>query len=296
MTTRVALVPGWLRPAPVGGVDVKFWDSGDPVPPVDVLDKVELFVPPYMGAATDAALARRMPALRVVQALMAGVDGIAPEIPADVPLLRAAGVHDTSTAELAVGLMIAAQRGIDVAARDMLTGTWGHERRRSLADSHVGILGWGGVGRALATRLERFEVQVTGFSRSGSAGSRTIEAFDETCAWLDIVVLALPLTPQTQGFMGPRRLDSLAEGALLVNVGRGALIDTDALLERAGAGRLRAALDVTDPEPLPPEHPLWRCPGVLITPHLGGNSEAFVPRARRMVDRQLQLLAAGAFD
>ena len=182
---------------------------------------------------------------------------------------------------------------IEIAAGDFMRLK---QRRRSLADSHVGILGWGGVGRALATRLERFEVQVTGFSRSGSAGSRTIEAFDETCAWLDIVVLALPLTPQTQGFMGPRRLDSLAEGALLVNVGRGALIDTDALLVRAGAGRLRAALDVTDPEPLPPEHPLWRCPGVLITPHLGGDSEAFVPRARRMVDRQLQLLAAGAFD
>lgn len=294
--TRVALVPAWLAPNPVPGVEVHFWDSGQTEPDTDILERVEFFVPPYMGPAAEAALAQRMPRLRVVQALMAGVDGIAAAVPADVQLLRAAGVHDTSTAELAVGLMIAAQRGIDVAARDMTTGTWRHERRRSLAESHVGIVGWGGVGRAIARRLEGFEVQVTGFSRSGSQGSHPIEAFDETSAWLDIVVLALPLTPQTEGFMDASRMDNMATGALLVNVGRGALVDTDALVSRARSGRLRSALDVTDPEPLPPDHELWTTPGVLITPHLGGNSEAFVPRAQRMVERQLQLFAAGVFD
>lgn len=142
MATRVALVPGWLEPAPIPGVDIHYWDSGDPIPTADVLDRVEFFVPPYMGSTAEVALAQRMPRLQVVQALMAGVDGIAPAVPDAIPLLRAAGVHDTSTAELAVGMMIAAQRGIDVAARDMTSGVWRHERRRTLAESHVGILGW----------------------------------------------------------------------------------------------------------------------------------------------------------
>ena len=112
----------------------------------------------------------------------------------------------------------------------------------------------------------------------------------------DIVVLALPLTAQTSPFMDGSRLALMADGALVVNVGRGGLIATDALVTETASGRIRAALDVTDPEPLPPEHPLWRCPGVLITPHIGGNSAAFVPRARAMVAGQLRRLAAGEFD
>lgn len=295
-SARTALVPGWIRPDPVAGVAIEHWDSGDPIPPQALLDRVGFFAPPYMCPISDVAIAGRMPELKVVQSLTAGVDGMAPVIPDGVTLLRAQGVHDTSTAELAVGLMISAQRGIDVAARDMLTGTWRHERRRSLADSHVGIVGWGGVGRTLASRLERFEVQVSAYSRSGSDGSRTIADLDVTMEWLDVVVLALPLTAETRPFMTAQRLTNMKEGALLVNVGRGGLIDTDALVTELRAGRIRAALDVTDPEPLPPDHPLWGCPGALITPHVGGNSEAFEPRARRMVQRQLQLFAAGVFD
>ncbi len=294
--SRVALLPGWLEPPEVDGVQVVTWDSGEPMPPRSVLDHVEFFVPPYMCPISDVAVAAQMPRLRVVQALMAGVDGMAEVVPADVTVLRAQQVHDTSTAELALGLIIAAQRGIDIAARDMVTGTWGHRRRRSLADSRVGIVGWGGVGRAIADRLAPFEVSITAFSRSGSAGSVPVDTFDEMLPDMDVVVLALPLTMRTRLFMDSTRLALMAEGALLVNVGRGGLIATDALVSETASGRIRAALDVTDPEPLPPDHPLWGCPGVLITPHIGGNSAAFVPRARAMVAGQLRRLAAGEFD
>jgi phosphoglycerate dehydrogenase-like enzyme len=191
---------------------------------------------------------------------------------------RAVGVHDTSTAELAVGLMIASLRGIDVAARDMAAGRWAHHRRPALADSRIGIVGWGGVGQAIARRLEPFEVEVLGFSRSGR-GCLPVAEFDVLLPTLDVIVLALPLTPEP--FMNARRLTAMRDHALLVNVGRGGLIDTDALLSEVP--RISAALDVTDPEPLPPEHPLWRKPGVLITPHVGGDSEAFIPRAKAMV-------------
>lgn len=296
MSTRTALLPGWIQPPPVVGLELASWDSGEPVPTQDVLDRVEFFVPPYMAPLSDVGLAARMPRLRVVQALMAGVDGMAAVIPPGVTLLRARGVHDTSTAELAVGLILSAQRGIDVAARDMLSGTWRHERRRSLADSRVGIVGWGGVGQAVAARLAAFDVSVAAFSRTGADGARPVAELDDVLGELDILVLAVPLTDQTRTFLSATRLARMKAGALLVNVGRGELVDTDALVAELRTGRLRAALDVVDPEPLPPDHPLWRAPGVLITPHLGGDSEAFVPRARRMVHEQLRLFASGALD
>lgn len=291
--TRLAMVPGWLEPPPVAGLDYVFWDSGQLLPDHSTLAKVEFFVPPYMGSREDFAVMGRMPQLEVVQALMAGVDAIAPMVPTGVPVVRAVGLHDTSTAELAVGLMIASLRGIDDAARDMSVGRWDHVRRPALADRTVGVVGWGGVGKAIAARLAPFETEVIGFSRSGSEGARVITEFDRLLPQLDVVVLAIPLGDDTRNFMSDGRLALMSDGSLLVNVGRGSLVDTDALVAELAHGRLRAALDVTDPEPLPPDHPLWRSPNVLITPHVGGDSEAFVPRARRLIARQLRRWAAG---
>ena len=278
--TEVVLLPQWLQP-PVPGLRYIYWDHGQPVPDVS---EVTVFIPPYMPSADDLAIAAHMPKLRLVQALMAGVDGMLAHLP-DVEVRRAIGVHDTSTAELAVGLMLASLRGIDRAARAMATGHWEHERMPALADRRVGIVGWGGVGQAIGRRLEGFEVEVIGFSRSGF-GCLPVSEFDALLPTLDVVVLALPLTPRP--FMGPERLRRMHEGALLVNVGRGGLVDSEALL--AELPRISAALDVTDPEPLPADHPLWQAPGVLITAHLGGDSEAFVPRARAMVAQFLASL------
>jgi phosphoglycerate dehydrogenase-like enzyme len=250
------------------------------------LTSVTVFIPPYMPTPEDVAIAGDMPRLRLVQALMAGIDGMLPHLP-DVEVRRAVGVHDTSTAELAVGLMIASLRGLDVAARDMPHGVWRHERRPALADSTVGIVGWGGVGQAIARRLEPFEVEVVGFSRTGR-GCLPVADFDQWLPRLDVVVLALPGTDRP--FLDASRLAAMRDGALLVNVGRGGLVDTEALL--AELPRIAAALDVTDPEPLPAEHPLWRAPNVLVTPHVGGDTEAFTPRARAMVAAFLRGLTA----
>ncbi len=285
--TEVVLMPAWLQPPALRGIEYHWWDHDQPEPSAEVLAAVTVFVPPYMPVPDDLRLIVRMPRLRAVQALMAGVDGIRDYVVPGVRLLPAVGVHDTSTAELAVGLAIASQRGIDVAARDMAAGIWRHQRRPSLADSHVAIVGWGGVGRAIAARLQPFEVQVTAFSRRGR-DCRPVAEFD--AREFDIVILALPLT-QEGPFMNAARLARLREGALLINVGRGGLVDQSALLGHLTSGRIRAALDVTEPEPLPPDSPLWRAPGLLITPHVGGDSTAFVPRARAMVAQQMNELA-----
>ena len=292
MTDKVVLLPEWLQPPTLAGLSYSYYDKGQSPPRQEVLAKVNYYIPPYLCEWSDIELAREMPNLEVLQTLTAGVEGIQELLDPHVRLVRAAGVHDTSTAELTVGLIIASQRGIDIAARDLASGIWRHERRRTLADSRVAIVGWGPVARAIAARLAPFEVEVTAFSRSASAGAKSLVDFDRNLSDFDIVILVLPLTPETAGFMGPERLAQLQDGTLVVNVGRGPLVDTTALTEEIAAGRLRAALDVTDPEPLPPEHPLWQAPGVLITPHLGGNSEAFPPRARRFVAEQLRRYAA----
>jgi phosphoglycerate dehydrogenase-like enzyme len=289
MRMRVVMLPAWLDPPVVPGVRYIWWDHGEREPPSRELAEVEVFVAPYMPTVQDLLVTAAMPRLRVVQALMAGVDSLAPHLPDGVELLRAVGVHDTSTAELAVGMAIAMQRGIDVAARDMGVGLWRHERRPALADASVAIVGWGGVGQAIARRLEAFEVDISAFSRSGR-GCQPIAAFDARLSDFGIVILAIP--DQGRPFMHEGRLSAMQPGALLVNVGRGTLVDLDALKGHLWAGRLRAALDVTDPEPLPADHQLWDCPNLLITPHVGGDTEAFVPRARAMITERMQRLSA----
>jgi phosphoglycerate dehydrogenase-like enzyme len=280
-------MPEWLEPPELEGVEYQWWDHGQRLPSGRVLQRVTVFVPPYMPVAEDLTVARAMPRLQVVQALMAGTDGMRAHLP-EVPVLPAVGVHDTSTAELAVGLAIASLRGIDAATRDMTSGRWRHTRRPSLADSQVAVVGWGGVGQAIGARLAPFEVRTNAFSRSGR-GCLPVAQFDARLPDFDVVFLALPLTDHGP-FMDAQRLAAMRDGALLVNVGRGGLVDTAALMTHLHRGRLRAALDVTDPEPLPAGHPLWSCPGLLITPHVGGDSEAFAPRARAMIANRMRRL------
>ena len=257
------------------------------------LEDVEVYVPPYLGGTDGLALMRRMPRLRVVQLLTAGYENAVAYLPPGVTLCNAAGVHDASTAELAVGLILASLRGIDDFARAMPAGTWLHEPRTSLADRVVVVVGAGGVGRAVRDRLLPFETSVTLVGRSARDGVAASADLPAVLPTADIVVVAVPLDHTTRGLVDARFLATMRDGSLLVNVARGPVVDTDALVAEVGRGRLRAALDVTDPEPLPADHPLWRLPGVLISPHVGGNTSAFVPRARRLVAEQLARLAAG---
>jgi phosphoglycerate dehydrogenase-like enzyme len=252
---------------------------------------------PYMKGTAVLDKVGQMPRLEVVQTLTAGYEDVLPLLPDQVTLCNAAGLHDTSTAELALALALASGRHLDWFARDQVQGRWNQRAGRSLADQRVLIVGYGHVGAAIEAHLRGFEVaSVTRVSRRGRSWPPPVHPFGDLPALLpeaDVVFVAAPHTPETEGLFGARLLGLLPDGALLVNVARGKLVDTPALLAELSAGRITAALDVTDPEPLPADHPLWHAPGVLISPHVGGASSAFAPRADRLMAAQLARFAAG---
>ncbi|HLU43433.1 MAG TPA: 2-hydroxyacid dehydrogenase [Natronosporangium sp.] len=262
-------------------------------PPPGV-EEVEFYVTPYTFAKEPLRLMAKMPRLQVVQTLTAGYEHILPYLPTGVTLCNAGRLHDTSTAELAVTLMLAALRGLPDFIRGQDAREWRHRRYRSLADRTVLIVGYGGIGAAIERRLAGFEVaEVLRVARRPREGVAGLEALPQLLPRADVVVLSVPLTDQTRHLVDADFLARMRDGALLVNVARGGVVDTDALLAEVASGRLTAALDVTDPEPPPPDHPLWSTPGILLTPHVGGNSTAFLPRAHRLIIEQLHRYAAG---
>ncbi|MFF3017864.1 2-hydroxyacid dehydrogenase [Streptomyces sp. NPDC057939] len=296
----------WL-PFPAGEIDglpdsfrYRRWDGEDEFP-ADPAACV-FYVTPYMKSpeVTLRPLAA-MPDLRVVQTLTAGIDhvlgGLA-DLGPGVRLCNARGVHEASTAELALTLTLASLRGIPRMVRGQDREEWRDGFYESLADKSVLIVGYGSIGAAVEDRLAPFECgPVSRVARSArTAPHGPVHALADLPRLLpaaDVVILCTPLTADTRGLAGADFLARMKDGALLVNVSRGPVVDTKSLLAEVGSGRLRAALDVTDPEPLPAGHPLWHAPNVLITPHVGGSSSAFEPRAKRLVARQLTRFAAG---
>ncbi|WP_086696247.1 2-hydroxyacid dehydrogenase [Streptomyces recifensis] len=278
------------------GVEVQVWDGVTPgsEPADEALARVGLWVMPY--AVPDAVnLLPKLTGLRAVQSLSAGVEKLLPLMPAGVTLHNGRGLHDASTAEHALGLILAAQRDLPQWVADQGAGRWEPHFTRSLADARVTIVGYGSIGAALERRLLACEADVVRVARRARPDER-VHAVADLPALLpetDIVVLVLPENPHTVGMFGTDELAALPDGALVVNVGRGRTLDTGALLAETRSGRLRAALDVTDPEPLPAGHPLRHAPGVLITPHVAGGSAAFRPRAERLIVEQVRRFAAG---
>ena len=266
-------------------------DSDGFIPAASQFDEIEFYVPSYMGGLKTIEIIPKMKNLKVVHYNQAGYEDILPHIPQGVSLSNGTGIHDVSTSELAVGLTIAARRGFAEFMDNQKQGIWKRTTKPALADSHVGIIGYGHIGKRIASLLEMFETKVTAFTRSGSDGSIKIAEFDAYLPKLDVIILILPLTTESKNFMNAERIKKMKDGATLVNVARGAIIDTDALVAELHTGRITAGLDVTDPEPLPEGHPLWSAPNVIISPHVGGDSGAFQPRARAMVSQQLQLLS-----
>jgi phosphoglycerate dehydrogenase-like enzyme len=229
----------------------------------------------------------------VVQTLTAGVEHLRPYVGEGVRLCNARGVHDASTAELALALVLASLRGIPDFVRAQDRGRWAHAERPSLADRTVLLVGYGSVGAAVERRLLPFECDVVRVARSAREGVAGIEALADLLPLAHVVVLTVPLTDESRGMVDAAFLAGMRDGALLVNVSRGPVVDTEALVGELRAGRLTAALDVTDPEPPPPGHALWSLPGLLLSPHVGGNTSAFLPRALRLVRAQLERFAAG---
>jgi phosphoglycerate dehydrogenase-like enzyme len=278
------------RVGDVDGVEVVVWPGGD-LP--DRVEEIEFLVPDYIRARRTARQLGAFSSLRAVQLQTAGYDAVVEFVPPGPVLLSARGVHDDATAELALGLTIASLRGIDVAVRE--SGHWRQDTtRRSLADSNVAILGYGSIGQAVARRMLACGAHVTGIAtspREDDVVGQVVTADEVRWPEQHVVVVVLPLNEATRHLVGARFLARLADGALVVNVGRGALVDTDAVLTEAG--RLRFALDVTDPEPLPDDHALWTAPGVLVTPHIAGGTTAMLPRMAGLVRDQLERLRDG---
>jgi len=287
----------WIdRVGPIEGIGFVPWDMVSELPR---RDEVSFVVPPYL-VSRDWNQLGSLPALRVIQLLSAGYDSVLAATPPGVQLANASGVHDASTAELAVTLTLSSLRGIPEFVAAQGRSQWlPTEERQSLADKKVLILGYGGIGVAIARRLSGFEATITAVASRARAGDElvsSVHAVDELPSLLpdqDVVIVIVPLSEATQGLVGRDFLASMRPGSLLVNVARGKVVDTEALVEAVGSGRIRAALDVTDPEPLPADHPLWQLPGVLISPHVGGATSAFAPRAVALLREQIDAFAQG---
>lgn len=291
VTVPTAELAADLTPLP-DGVEVLVWDMTDAAP----RPRADIVVPPYMSQGKTLP---RLAGLEVglVQGQSIGYEGVESLLPPGLVFANATTVHETSTAELALALTLAAQRYIVESVRQQREHRWEGAFTQSLADRRVILLGYGGVGKAVAARLAPFEVEVVPVaSRARDEDGVHVHGVDELASLLpsaEIVILTLPGGESTRHIIGDAELAALPDGALVVNVGRGPLIDTDALVDHVRRGRIRAALDVTDPEPLPAEHPLWDLDDVLIVPHLGGASSAMRPRMVALIRRQIDHLLAG---
>jgi phosphoglycerate dehydrogenase-like enzyme len=290
---RVVLEPFNLAASqPFEDLEMLTWTGSGP-PPHDAVRRVEFYVMPYTFEPLTGEVITQMPLLRVVQTLTAGVEHVTGYLRRGITLCNARGVHDASTAELAVTLTLTSLRGMPDFVRAQDRAEWAHGERASLADKTVLIVGYGSIGAAVERRLRPFECDVLRVARRARDGVAGFENLLALVGEADVVVLTVPLTEQTRGLVDVAFLARMRDSALLVNVSRGQVVDTDALLAELAAGRLLAALDVTEPEPLPSDHPLWSAPGLVITPHVGGNTSAFRPRAMRLVIDQLRRFAAG---
>ncbi|WP_308291587.1 NAD(P)-dependent oxidoreductase [Microbacterium sp. G2-8] len=277
---------------PSSDVDIAVWDGTDAPP----RERADIVVPPYMkqGSALRA-LAPLRP--RLVQAQSIGYDGVADVLPEGLIYANAASVHETATAELTLALLLVAQRDLVDVVRDQDRATWSPSWSPGLADRRIVLLGYGGVGKAIMTRLDGFEVEVVPVaSRAREEDGVHVHGIDELSDLLptaDILVNVLPGGSATHHLIDDAALASLPDGALVVNVGRGPTFDTDALVDHLRRGRIRMASDVFDPEPLPEDHPLWSLDNVFITPHSGGLSSAMRPRVAKLVAGQVERLARG---
>jgi len=273
-------------------IEFLVWDGhGDP--PAGA-ERIEVFVGRYDAPPPPAAALASLPALRVVQLLSAGVEPWLPVVPDGVLLCNGRGIHDASTAELALTLTLASLRGIPGFVRAQDRQKWTHRPLEALADKRVLIVGHGQIGAAIEERLRPFEVAaVDRVARTARPGVHAVTDLPELLPLADVVVLVVPATGETRGMVDRDFLRRMKDGALLVNVARGSIVVGDDLLAELRTGRISAAIDVTDPEPLPVHHPLWSAPNLLISPHVGGASSAMWPRAYRLVREQLQRYVRG---
>jgi phosphoglycerate dehydrogenase-like enzyme len=253
----------------------------------------QVFVGPVGGGVLPERLFDALPALRLVQLQSAGAERWIGTVPAGVVLCNARGAHTPSTAEWVVAATLAAQRGLPSFVLAQAAGRWSPATHRSLVGARVLVIGAGDIGRTVGAMMAGFDVELTYVARTPRDGVRSTAELPALLPHADVVVLLVPVTPETTGLVDAAFLAAMKDDALLVNAARGVVVDTDALLAELSRGRLRAALDVTDPEPLPEGHPLWSAPGLLLTPHVAGAVPDTRERAAAAVTDQLRRVLDG---
>jgi phosphoglycerate dehydrogenase-like enzyme len=258
------------------------------------LSEVTFYCLPYMGNAASIEVIARLPRLAVIQSLSSGVDEVLAAVPAQATLCNGHGLgHEEGTAELALALILASMRRIPEFAVRQSEREWSHARTDSLEGKRVLLVGYGPIGEAIERRLVPFGVTVSRVSRTPREGVSGLAELVERASAADILVVCIALHPATRGLVSAQVLAALPDGALVVNVARGPIVAAGALTTELASGRLRAALDVTDPEPLPADRPEWRLPNVLLTPHIGGDTTTFANRAAAFVADQAARHLAG---
>jgi phosphoglycerate dehydrogenase-like enzyme len=262
---------------------------GDPVPTEAA--KAEVLIPGRHPAGDE--LWRELPNLRLIQLLTAGADDWIGKVPEGVLLSTCRGAHGGSMAEWVVAVLLSMYRQLDVFAEAHRQTRWTRLSADTLQGKHVLIVGAGDLGRQLRRRLEPFDARCTMVGMSARDGVHGVQELPELLPAHDVVVLMVPLTSRTRGMVDAEFLAAMRDGAVLVNAARGPVVVTDALVAELTAGRLRAALDVTDPEPLPPGHPLWTAPGLLLTPHIGGTVSGGRSRSYAVAAAEIARYAGG---
>jgi phosphoglycerate dehydrogenase-like enzyme len=277
---------------------VKAWVSdpealGPPPPGVELVEapspEVEFLVPRW----TESHALDQLPGLRVIQVLSAGVDWIVDRVPDGVTLCSARGARDRAMAEWIAAAILAEVKHARPFAIAQGRREWAPATLHDAAGLRILVVGFGSIGRAVQTMLAPFECEVVGVARTARDGVHGIDELAALLGEFDVVVNLLPLTEQTQRFFGASELGLLRDDALYINAGRGATTDTDALVAELQSERIRAVLDVVDPEPLPADHPLWTAPNVMISPHSAGDTPAADRAAWALAAEQLRRYVAG---
>ena len=266
--------------------------------PVDTLRnsdfaEITIYIPTYMGGKKSLDPISDLTNLKTVQLLTAGYEDVIPFMRDELTLCNARGVHDFSTSELAVSLILAHYKDHREFAQSQSQGSWNHKTTGSTYGKEIAIIGAGSVAQRLKSMLAPFECKVTMFGQSARDGVEAISTVQATVGKFDCVVLLVPLTSSTHNLVDAAFLEAMKDGALLVNVARGPVVNTDALCAELASKRLFAALDVTDPEPLTKDHPLWSYENCIVIPHVGGDSTAFEPQARAFLAEQFKRIAQG---
>lgn len=272
------------------GLVADVWTGGKKLP--DSADEVEVVVLPFWVPPSRMAVLAKLPRLKLIQLMSAGAENVVPFVPSGVTLCNARGVHDPAVAEWIMAVILAQVRQLPRFMAAQQAGTWEPARSEPLAGQTVLIVGYGSIGEAVERMLAPFDVTTERIARRPRPGVMSMDDLPQALPRADIVILLVPVTPATAGLVDAKFLARMHDGALLVNAARGSIVDTAALLAELVSGRLRAALDVTDPEPLPDGHPLWSAPGLLLTPHVAGAMTTAGPRVMALVKDQLARYAA----